>query len=1603
MKSWRVLIALLAAGLLLGAFWHLSVAAAPPDLEPGGLIVPLGLMQTDLRAAYAEPLRHVYRGGRVQWLAHTAPLTAAPVQPGDLYLPPGEVDADFCSTCATLVLTGTVEISRAYALAPGRIALFRSSVTYPIPPAGEAVAMWEYAMFRQLFDVYLRGAAPYTTLDEAGLSAGLEGYDLLVLPAFNREQTDAVIEALGDVGLSTIAEFVSNGGTLYAQGAGLLIAQAAGVLPPGTVDPVAVIELVPEDAFENIGRLEILMPESPLAWSWHTEALYVLDDPVLTADAPVDVAAVFTNTLGGTSPAVIQARWGAGRVIGVAGHPTDPTRRNQLPLFMDALFLSLSRYVEFGGDAIQTFNPAYPPHEFPAYEVVPVSATLRVVNLWDEALQTAIVTERLSPGYYLTGTVAPQPTDLYTETDGTVVLIWELGDLVPRAGITLTFQAVTSPTVLAAGVSTFSQGELTYYDPEGQLRVAQHRPFILYSQMAARLVGDRDVEGDRYYRIPAEGLYLDMALPLENKEHTAAPEVTAQDWVVLISPIVDIANQHVILSANDGETIWILNEPYLWGDKYPLWEGATATTQTLTLDDWQGERCVFTSTHGIHVDPLRHTTVVTDYGSFITIPPTYTQYISVTAEHELWLPCLRVSWDLGAFNGYDYREPALRYGVHSRELLGREVVFHGTPREGRVVLPFDAGSVFVAAGTNPVPYREYLTAVEPYAPQPPTMPGVTWLDVWSRTHTMTLRGSFYDVWDWDSCATCGGQSEQHVGFAVTFGIWADTEGDGKPDTLVKEIPTRLTEAQLRLLGKTYSVNAGDIVYPIPAAENVIDLPIFHGLGVKIGPWGATWDDSWANAGPGSTELITVSEQLAYDHLFFQQDIPPGSWASFVVSATIENYPFNREGLYKLHDGGRLVYRQPIAGANRYEVYDARVHAAEGWRSDAAIDKRGGPTLVSIYSDTVILEYHVDDPYEPRSGWAFEREYDPYLKCWGYGDLVWCTYVGGSEARTLFRTVLHEGDRTRVRVAVDNNTGITLTNLSVALELPPGITATLLYTDPATAPDPIWPELSFLNRTTVPDAWRSVWYFELKVGDDVNADLWDRLLEIPVLVAADGLPADYTAPPARVFLQRAEAPSFVSAPATALVLTDTLPAEVRLDAALLITDTVARSELWAALEADAADPLVDTASALLDTLLAEGRALTVTFAVTDHVATFMLPSAYRQVPAAESWYLIAKTTLLRAHHGTNVVNEGPFIRYTDPFDLDWTAQGPAVKVEAHGAALWVDYWCEGGHTSSLLPGTQNVVAHDGECYLPSDSPSEVLVEVTAYNEGDAVARGVSVTLEIPYGVTVTWSLPAWANLAPDMVSWSLGDLAPGAARQFDIVLRVEPDEGIWQHADTPQPEVLGQVLGVRRSAGEFTDDYTQQAVQGQVGGPLWFKVYFRPRTLYLPVVMRGYDSRPDLVVTEIALDPANSTVLAVHIANRGPSAAHNFWVDAYFNPATPPEVNQPWQTLNPGYGGAAWFVPELGAGESLVLALGDDFFVAEQSRWPTAYPVGEQQVWAYVDSWGYPQAWGGINEANETNNRYGPVTFAGTAALSTIRPAPLTPLPARPRYVPQGAR
>ncbi len=1419
-------LALVAVGMLLALASHADTT-----------VVPMGEQQAQVRDAYRDAFTHLYAGERVRWAASTFTCGGVTCAPGTFIMPDG-----IATAAGHVDLTGTLHISRAYALRPGRIALLRSNVT-----VGEGeeqmVAVWELSEIRQLLDGYLFGALPYQVLDESQIAeGGLQGYDLLIVPAIRADAVYRVVDDLDESGaLSEIRAFVEAGGTLYAQGTGAYVAEAAGLLPEGTVDLSTSVVLVDEDEVENRGRMDIRQADSPLAYSWLTDTLYALGDPLLHPTEDMDVVAVFVNAVvGGEPPAIVRAPAGRGQVIAVAGHPTDDARRVQSPLFFDAVLLALASRAELYGDAIQTFNPAYDPHQFPAYERVPVSATLVAANLWDAPLHNVVITEQVSAGYVVSAsTVSPAPEAIHIVTEPTTqtLIVWNLGTLAAGEVMTLSYIAESDPNALAAGVGTFSIGRLHYDDPQlGPVEVS-HRPFILTAQMAARLVGDRDLEADRHYRIPGDGIYLDVALPLENKEWTLAHNVVVTDWVYLIYPFVDYENQHVILSTNDGQTVWMRNEPFLWGSKYPLWEGATSPTQTITLADWRAmpadERhwCVFTSTYGIHTDPPSLRSQGEDYGSFITIPLSYTDAITVTADHKLLLPCIPLRWDLGDWPGYWYEEPAVRYGVHSRELFSRTVVFHGTPREGTLVIPNDAGSVYVNAGSDPVPFREYLTAAVPYAAAAPAPAVVTWQDVWSRTHELPLRASFYDVWDWDSCATCRLDRDQHAAINLTFGMYADLDGDGAYEAPVREIPTRLSRTRLILMGKTINRDPNDTGVTIPANQNLIDLPVFHGLGVRIEPENDTWDDSWWSP-LGRTELVSVSEGLAYDHLYFQQDIPLGSWEVFYVSATISTYDMNREGMFKLHDGARLVYRQMAAGPNRYEIYDSHVHSVIGLSSDGQVSKRVGPTLVSIYGDRLYYLFTVRDRYDPRT---FDA--DPYMNSWGYGDFVATTYVGGRKAKTLFHSIVHPGEHTRLRVSLDNNTGVTLTNVVLGVNAPAGITVTLLYTDPATAPEPIWPELAFLNADTIPDAWRGVYYFDLQIGN-VDPALRGQVVEIPIVLTADGLPDGYRVPPARLAIvdDGGDVPQITYGPARDLTLSDTLPANIALLTATLVTAAEGESLLLAA-DYDAVHPPTDTAA-----LVFESFTHTVPFTIREGTVSFALPQEWRTLPAADGpLYVAACATITRAHHGPNVVNEGPTITYVDPFGVRWSEQGEQAVVEAHGAAVWADYYCEGGWDDSGWEGSEEVETDGGECIIPPDGPSEIVIRITAYNEGDAIARGVTFTLDLPSWVEPVEAFPTWVYTTSSSVVWSLGDLAPGAWRTFRIVLWVNPSQvgDEWRRAAVADWQLTDRVLVVRRSEGEFLDATSQTWVRGQVGDEFAVRVGTKIWHLYLPNVLRNY--------------------------------------------------------------------------------------------------------------------------------------------------------------------
>jgi hypothetical protein len=73
------------------------------------------------------------------------------------------------------------------------------------------------------------------------------------------------------------------------------------------------------------------------------------------------------------------------------------------------------------------------------------------------------------------------------------------------------------------------------------------------------------------------------------------------------------------------------------------------------------------------------------------------------------------------------------------------------------------------------------------------------------------------------------------------------------------------------------------------------------------------------------------------------------------------------------------------------------------------------------------------------------------------------------------------------------------------------------------------------------------------------------------------------------------------------------------------------------------------------------------------------------------------------------------------------------------------------------------------------------------------------------------------------------------------------------------------------------------------------------------------------------------------------------------------------------------------GDAMTLTVNGPFYSDTYSRWPAdAYPAGDHEVWAYVDSWS-DNPWGWVNETDEDNNRYGPVQFTAPESASGVTP------------------
>ena len=1489
----------------------------------------------------AEIFNHLNKENRLHWAVSAITLTT-----GATIAPDGDWNG------GAGVSDGISDtITQSLALRTPSVAIYRTSVQDEL---GQDIA-WEATDLFDKLDTDWNQSLAYTVLTDSQITtATLADFDILLLPSYINGFTDEVIDALGDDGLAALNGFIHAGGTVYAQGQASYLLEAAGTVPTGTVDLDTPLRL-PFEA-NNLGLMELHEPMNPLGFNWETNELWVLDDPILTVTPPLTAVSSYTNTISGTQPAIVYGRFGDGQLILVSGHATSGLHPDQDTLFLNALLMSGAEKGELYGRAIQTYDGNVADNLIPAYEDnIPISVTLHYDNLWQGiSLTNSIITERVQIGFNVVITSVTPPanvniivTDGMTET----IIVWDVGDM-PFGSQPFQYIATTDVNSLASGYVTFSRGNVTYTD-DGQATSWTHPDFVLFSAMSARLVGEHDNEPDRFFSIPApdEGLFIDEFIFLENKEHSPASNLHAMRYIPLIVPIVGLEDQREPLTTNAGETVWIKNKLFVYDDeRYPLPVGMSRYTETWGLDAWDGVTFVtMTTPGGYHIDPLPLRSP--SPGFFVTIPPTYSHMITVTDNFELLLPAMKVEWDLGTFPGYHYEMPAVRYGIHATELFSRPVSFTGDPYVGTVVVDATGGSIYTGLGSDPrIDYREHLADVEIHPPTPPVTTGLTYQDVWSRTYEIPMRANFVDVFNFASCGGCGGNSEQHAMLNVTFGIWADTDGDGKGDRLLTDfdemkgvMPTQLT-GDLVIFVKSRNLGTH-----IGANENVIDGRIFKGLGYSITPSNTTWADSYTST---YSTLITETQDGGYDQLIFQQEIPVNGTDLIRINAKFDPTANSIEGMMKLHDGMRFVYRQQFAGPGQYEVNDTHVQSIIGERTDMELDSRVIPVAVSTYSDTLFVKYAIGD----EKDWI-TFDMDPYMESWGYGDLAATTYVGGRDKMELLHSIVSLGDRTWLRVEINNNSGKELTGVSIFPDLPAGITATAVFTDRNNLPMPLWPDLPFLHLQDIPDTAYGIYYFELHVSASA-ADLQGKVLEIPFIFNAGNAPAGFEIPPAKLAIRHADGqvPSFISGAATELLISDTPEPTMAVLDIRLLTDIQAE---------ELRQLVVNDTAVIPNTHLAElyfnNISTTVPYTMTTNGISITAPTTLPWLPDGESAInLVAYEAISTTRAVRQPINGMTALSGLDSFGLLITDTAPTLYVDARGASV---------HTTIVTKTITHTESGETVPILHLNEHHEVVLDITTGNGGNDVAVDTVITISLGSNFTPT-VYPANVTPITGGLKISVSDLAPGVSHAIQVTFDVyaKPDKSSTRLYDA------GKITAVSHSNGQFINAYSGAEVTTRTGDAFVMPVGSRtpiPKLVFLPTIMHNFVSAPDLVVTAVTVTPNQASITIQNqgnaIANAGCVVNEScFWVDLYIAPApVPTKSNEIWNNI--ASSGAAWEITRpLAPDEELVLTINGTYYSANRSDPLLPFTIGTN-VYAQVDSYNTNTTYGTVNETHEISN------------------------------------
>lgn len=1417
---------------------------------PRSVIIPMGKQQAEtsspleldqLRNAYKAVFEHVKKGGAAAWTASNAlPYDGKNYMRGTFI---SEFSTGSGTTMSTATAFGTLTgfdmkvsepgvgmgkvlgVTKSYALKPIKIALFYSDIkdTYSQP------ITWEEGYFERLFRMYLWDAQEFTSINEAEIKGGaLSNYDMVIFPAVKKGYMDEIKNSLTTTGLTNIRTFVENGGFLYSQGESNYIAEMAGLVGTGTVDLNNRVSIS-----DNIGQLRIEDEGSPVVFARLNDTMYVLDDPMLVAKTGQTTVAVYTN-VSGNPPAIVTVEKNHGKVILMAGHPAD--KREYYPLALNPVLWAMSQKAALASDGEQKFNEEVEKDVIPGLEPdIPVNVSISFSNFWDTTLQGIEVSSVVQKGFKITNNsnITPQATQT-TGTDGTTILTWTF-DKMPQGRLTFYYTVFTEANALKKGEAVVCRTKAIYSEGErGERKVTVYAlPVRMRAQMAARLVGDRALQRQSVYAVSGAGVHFDVKFPIENKEDTEARNVYIQDLVALVSPAIDPTNYRRIPSAvwntNNGNnnSIWIQNEAYLFADnKYPLPAEAQGNrNKRFNINNWDGKTTyVFERPEGKDTDIV----VPEKYKEAKWGPDKNVPLIQKTATGDLILPACKLTWpelsnatgtDQNIIQGYDYLEPAIRYGIRAIELppdgveYARTILMKTLPNipdnyvvNGKVIMDAPALGFMILLGSDPIPYRELLASSGAYAPRitdPADMPMLTYQDIWNRPHTATLRTmdpQFAKVSDFFPTV------KLHPEVNDTFELFEDLNNnhirDGGEKLFLEYDITK--KAKLHLIIKTGNISTDfpDVVKPaavynLKRDQNVITCSVFKGLGYNIEYGHHKCDDLQGIGNP--TQLVKEFDTDMFHVLQFQQRLDAGKREQINVYATMTTYPdVHKEGFMKVNDGTEYVYHTPKAGPNQYQIFNAHVQGVFGIGNNVEVTKKVAPVNIGNYGDTIYHIIKVEDPYEPR-----QFEMDPYMRSYGFGGLASTIFVGGRENATLYNSRLHSGNSTIVRIEVSNNLGEVngkayhLTNVKIEPDsstVPSWMTINqdvLWNTIPPIHGDLVYLLASQKENPSIYESWKGVIYFKVTtkdIPDSAKGKVWPIKFKLTCTEPDGGnklsefinLPENTTKsiiPEAwiGIYGNQGEIKDRITTTygkANIVTLKDGFPDFVQVKQAKLMTETEKETFIGKMGWDIDQYPRGTSSSEYFDSLTNRDIKTTqsgsdVTFAM-DSIAdtkasATTVPWTY-DGKETKSFYVVVKSDTAGTSSGMKMVNSGANIEYRDHFSNTGTSASTSQSVVAHGPRVEMGYILDG-----VRRGFNQVLTKE----LVMGEKNDVELRITFSNEGDNIANATKGTLTLGTGVTLL-SSSVLNRIEGNTVIWdSLGDIAPGAVKEVKITVTITP--------------------------------------------------------------------------------------------------------------------------------------------------------------------------------------------------------------------------------------